>query len=101
MLLGMANKWLDYRRRTSRHWESPGLIMRIRPRLKSLEQLLAERNLEAIACLSPENFTYLAGVHITTVENIRPRLAFAILRRTGAPFLVICGIETTLSRSSS
>ncbi len=75
--------------------------MRIRPRIESIEQLLSDRNLEAIACLSPENFTYLAGVHITTVENIRPRLAFAMLRRNGAPFLVICGIETSLARSSS
>ncbi|MGH6755335.1 MAG: M24 family metallopeptidase, partial [Bradyrhizobium sp.] len=73
----------------------------IRPQTSALEQLLSSRNLEAIACLSPENFTYLAGVHITTVENIRPRLAFAVLRRTGVPFLVICSIETSLARSAS
>lgn len=75
--------------------------MIIRPRISSLEQLLASKNLEALVCLSPENFTYLAGVHITTVENIRPRLAFAVLRRAGGPFLVICSIETSLARSSS
>ena len=75
--------------------------MLIRPRVVSIQQFLLARKLDAIVALSPENFTYLAGVHITTVENIRPRLAFAVLRRTGEPFLVICSIETSLAKSSS
>lgn len=75
--------------------------MLMRPRQSSIQELLLARNLDAVVCLSPENFTYLAGVHVSTVDNIRPRQAFAVLRRAGEPFLVICGIETSLVKSSS
>lgn len=75
--------------------------MLMRPRLRSIQELLQARGLDAIVCLSPENFTYAAGVHVSTVDNIRPRQAFATLRRDGDPFLVVCGIETSLVKSSS
>ncbi|WP_448040572.1 M24 family metallopeptidase [Bradyrhizobium liaoningense] len=75
--------------------------MVIRPRVNSFRRLLDSSDLDAIVCLSPENFAYLAGVHISTVENIRPRQAFAVLPRKGDPFLVICAIETSLARAES
>ena len=73
--------------------------MVIRPRLDSFRKLLRSADVDAIICLSPENFAYLAGVHISTVENIRPRQAFAVLPKAGNPFLVICAIETSLARA--
>lgn len=75
--------------------------MNIRPNVESLAKLLADRKLAALVCLSPENFTYVGGVHITTVENIRPRQAFAVLRPQDKPFMVICAIEKALAQAQS
>ncbi|MBM7324697.1 aminopeptidase P family protein [Agrobacterium sp. S2] len=75
--------------------------LRIRPNKASLEKLLAEKQLDALICMSPENFTYVAGVHVTTVENLRPRQAFVILTKHGSAELVVCSIEDSLVRSES
>ncbi len=53
-----------------------------------------ETGLDAVIAMSPENFAYVAGAFILTVESIRPRQAFAVLPRGGKPFAVICSIET-------
>lgn len=75
--------------------------MHIRPNVEALQSLIERRKLDALVCLSPENFTYVAGVHISTVENIRPRQAFAVIRREKDPFLVVCSIERSLARAES
>jgi Xaa-Pro aminopeptidase len=75
--------------------------MDIRPDLASFDAILREQGLAALVCMSPENFTYAAGVHISTVENMRPRQAFAIIRPGGQARLVICAIELSLAKASS
>ena len=75
--------------------------MQIRPNLPALEHLLRERKLDALVCVSPENFTYVSGAHITTVKTMRARQAFAILRQAGEPILIVCGIEKSLARAES
>ena len=75
--------------------------MKIRPNQAALEKLIADKQLDALVCMSPENFTYVAGVHVTTVENLRPRQAFVILKSDGTSELVVCSIEDSLVRSES
>lgn len=75
--------------------------MKIRPNIGALNALVRKQGLDAIVCMSPENFTYVAGVHVTTVENIRPRQAFAILTANGAAEAVVCGIEESLVKAES
>lgn len=75
--------------------------MKIRPNLDALERLLGQKELDALVCVSPENFTYLSGAHITTVKTMRARQAFAILRRRGPPILVVCAIEKSLAKAES
>lgn len=75
--------------------------LKIRPNQAALEKLIADKQLDALVCMSPENFTYVAGVHVTTVENLRPRQAFVILKRDGTSELVVCSIEDSLVRSES
>lgn len=75
--------------------------MDIRPNLEALDDVIAAQRLDALVCMSPENFTYAAGVHITTVENMRPRQAFAILRANGRAQLIICAIELSVAKAAS
>src|SRR5262245_54050077 len=51
--------------------------------------------------MSPENFAYVAGVHILTVASVRPRQAYAVIPAKGEPFLPICSIEKTLAQADS
>jgi len=69
------------------------------PNRERLQALVKERELDALIAMSPENFTYVAGVHILTVASLRPRQAFAVLPAKGDPFLVLCSIEKTLAES--
>lgn len=75
--------------------------MKIRPNLQAIQELLRDKDLDALVCLSPENFTYLSGAHITTVKTMRARQAFAIVRRSGTPILVVCAIEKSLAKAES
>ena len=78
-----------------------GFDMDIRPNLQALQALIARKNIDALVCMSPENFTYLAGAYITTLKTIRPRQAFAILTRRGKSRSIVCGIEEALVRLES
>jgi len=75
--------------------------VKVRPNKAALDRLITEKMLDALVCMSPENFTYMAGVHVTTVENLRPRQAFVILKSDGTSELVVCSIEESLVRSES
>ncbi len=75
--------------------------MLIRPNMKALEQLIASGELDGLICSSPENFTYASGAHITTVKTMRPRQGYAVLRKDGAPVLIVCAIEESLAREES
>ncbi|MBX3655825.1 MAG: aminopeptidase P family protein [Ramlibacter sp.] len=73
--------------------------MFIRPHIGALQRLISELDLDAIVCMSPENFTYVAGAYITTLKTIRPRQAFVVIPRRGDPVSVVCGIEESLVRA--
>jgi Xaa-Pro aminopeptidase len=69
------------------------------PDREGLQALVKDMGLDALIAMSPENFAYVAGIHILTVASIRPRQAFAVLPARGEPFLVICSIEKTLAEA--
>ena len=71
------------------------------PNRKRLQAIPEVAGLNAVIAMSPENFAYVSGAFILTVEAIRPRQAFAVLPRKGAPFAVICSIETATMRDES
>lgn len=73
--------------------------MSFKPNIEALKGAAAAANLDAIICMSPENFTYASGAYILTVKHIRPRQAFAVFPAQAEPFAVICKIEETLARS--
>src|SRR5262245_30046366 len=73
--------------------------MSFKPNLAQIQSLIKRDNLDALICMSPENFTYLAGVYILTVSSIRPRQGFAVIPAKGEPFLVICSIEKSLAQA--
>jgi Xaa-Pro dipeptidase len=63
-------------------------------------QALPERlGLDAVVAMSPENFAYVSGVHIITVNLLRPRQGYAVLPASGEPELVICSIEKPLAEA--
>ena len=59
-------------------------------RIRSLPQLA---DVDALIAMSPENFLYVSGAYIITVEALRQRQAFAIIPRHGEPALLVCSIE--------
>jgi Xaa-Pro dipeptidase len=71
------------------------------PDRERLRALPRELGLDALIAMSPENFTYVAGVFVLTVGLIRPRQAFAIIPADAEPMLVICSIEKALSQAHS
>jgi Xaa-Pro aminopeptidase len=71
------------------------------PNRQALKALVEEQGLDTLIAMSPENFTYVSGVHILTVAAIRPRQGFAVIPAKGEPFLVICSIEKTLAEAES
>jgi Xaa-Pro aminopeptidase len=72
-----------------------------RPDIDALRQLVKSLALDALICMSPENFTYVAGAFITTIKTIRPRHAYAVLTSTGDARAIVCSIEESLVRAES
>lgn len=75
--------------------------MNIRPDIDALNLLVKQMELDALICMSPENFTYVAGAFITTIKTIRPRHAYSILTGAGHACAIICSIEDSLVRAES
>ena len=75
--------------------------MRFEPNTGALKKLAEHEGLAAIVAMSPENFTYASGAYVLTVKLIRPRQAFAVLPAKGAPFVIVCSIEETLTRDET
>ncbi|MCY4541813.1 MAG: Xaa-Pro peptidase family protein [Rhodobacteraceae bacterium] len=71
------------------------------PDPKRLKAIPEANGLDVVVAMSPENFTYVSGAFVITVEAIRPRQAFAVLPRAGDPFAVFCSIETATMRDES
>jgi Xaa-Pro dipeptidase len=68
---------------------------------EKLQSLAAEAGLDAIVALSPENFAYVSGAFISTVNLVRPRQAFAVIPSNRQPFIVVCSIEKELAEDES
>lgn len=66
------------------------------PQLRALVEKLG---VDALVMMSPENFAFASGLHILTVNMIRPRQGFLILPKKGEPELVICSIELSLAKA--
>lgn len=66
----------------------------------ALRQIAISHGLDALVLMSPENFAFGTGLHIFTIEKIRPRQAFMIVPADGAVELVLCSIEVPLSRTT-
>ena len=60
---------------------------------EALLKMPGQLGLDAVVAMSPENFAYVAGLHIITVALIRSRQAFAILPAHGEPEVIVCSIE--------
>ncbi len=73
--------------------------MKFTPNVDALKSLIKQEGLDALVCMSPENFAYASGVFILTVRLIRPRQGFVIIPAKGEPLLVICSIEKTLAEA--
>ncbi len=61
--------------------------MKFIPNREKLQALVRDLGLDALVAMSPENFAYVAGVHILTVASVRPRQAYAVIPAKGDPFL--------------
>lgn len=71
---------------------------------QSNEKLLSLPELagvDALVAMSPENFSYVGGTFILTIELLRPRHGYAIIAKDSDPVLVVCSIETSLAREES
>lgn len=66
-----------------------------------IQALPEQANVDVLVAMSPENFAYVSGAFVLTVESIRPRQAFAVIPRGGDPFCVFCSIETATMRDES
>ena len=66
---------------------------------QSILNLPKALGLTAVVAMSPENFAYVSGTHIITVNLIRPRHGYAVIPADGEPELVICSIERTLAEA--
>ena len=64
-------------------------------------ELPKKAGVDGLVAMSPENFAYVSGALVLTVETIRPRQAFAIIPRDGAPFCVFCSIEAATMQDES
>lgn len=71
---------------------------------QSNEKLLSLPELagvDALVAMSPENFSYVGGTFVLTVELLRPRHGYAIVAKDSDPVLVVCSIETSLVQEES
>lgn len=75
--------------------------MQFKPNSGAIGALPQKHGLDAIIAMSPENFTYVSGAYVSTVKLIRPRHAYAVIPAKGEPFVIVCSIEESLTRSES
>jgi len=66
---------------------------------QSILDLPKALGLTAVVAMSPENFAYVSGTHIITVNLIRPRHGYAVIPAEGKPELIVCSIERTLAEA--
>lgn len=64
------------------------------PRLARLQEIMEQKNLDAVVVSSYQNVSYFAGTHIMTQVSLPDRLAFLVVPRKSPPTLIVCGIET-------
>jgi Xaa-Pro aminopeptidase len=64
------------------------------PRLARLQEIMEQKNLDAVVVSSYQNVSYFAGTFIMTQVSLPDRLAFLVVPRKAPPTLIVCGIET-------
>lgn len=79
----------------------PGAEAATDPILARLREAMSAQDLDAVAAMSPENVTYVAGVSIPSQLTVRSRLAGAVVPRSGATALVAVALEGDLCREHS
>lgn len=72
----------------------------MRPNEKFLS-LPSLAGVDVLVAMSPENFAYVGGTFVLTVELIRPRHAYAIIGRERDPVVLVCSIEKSLVQEES
>ena len=70
-------------------------------RIAQLQTLMKAQNLDVLIATSPANFTYASGIIIPSQVNIPDRLAFAVIPVSGAPLLLVCGIERGIAEAQN
>ena len=70
-------------------------------RTEKLRALAKIAGVDVLVAMSPENFVFVSGAYIMTVEMIRPRHAYAVILRDAEPVVLVCTIEETLARHES
>ncbi|WP_293863962.1 Xaa-Pro peptidase family protein [uncultured Alsobacter sp.] len=74
--------------------------MKKKQRPAGLDKVLAEYGLDAVIGVSPENYTFICGGHVSV--RLRSRLGFAVIpAHGGGPFLVTCSLERALTTAES
>jgi Xaa-Pro dipeptidase len=68
--------------------------------LAALKQAAAIRGLRGVVAMSPENFGFLSGLHVPTLQLIRGRQSILFVPVEGEPQLILCSIERMLAESS-
>jgi len=70
-------------------------------RIHAVKALLDVQKLDALVCMTPENFTYVSDVYISTMKTIPQRQSFAIIPRTGDAAVVLCSIDRAQAAAES
>ncbi|MDP2872188.1 MAG: Xaa-Pro peptidase family protein [Bacillota bacterium] len=66
-----------------------------------LERSLAQSDLDAVVCVSPENVFYLSDVAIQTQRTIPDRLALVVWPRGDQPTFIVCSWEEAQAKAES
>lgn len=73
----------------------------LKKRAERLKKLMAEKNMDVLVSISPENVLYSTGAYIITQKSLRDRLEIGIIPKDGDAVFVVCGIEESLARDES
>jgi Xaa-Pro dipeptidase len=66
-----------------------------------LQDAAARNGFDALIAMSPENFGYVSGMYIPTLQLIRGRTAVAVIPAQGEAHLIVCTIEKTVAEAES
>lgn len=70
-------------------------------RISSIQAEMNQQGLDILIATSPQNVTYTSSAIIGSQINIPERLAFTVVPSSGAPFMLVCGIEEGVTRAQT